>query len=55
MFELYNVTYEDSGWYSCIASNGLGSTVASAYLNVVESEYCNILSIPNHVPIVNSG
>lgn len=36
MLRLYNVTYEDAGWYTCVAANSLGSTDSSAYLNVVE-------------------
>ncbi|XP_070490745.1 fibroblast growth factor receptor homolog 1-like isoform X2 [Chironomus tepperi] len=34
---LENVTYADEGWYTCIAANSLGSTHASAYLQVVET------------------
>ncbi|XP_063221678.1 fibroblast growth factor receptor 3-like isoform X2 [Bacillus rossius redtenbacheri] len=33
---LYNVTYEDEGWYTCVAGNNLGITYASAYLQVVD-------------------
>ncbi|XP_046685645.1 fibroblast growth factor receptor homolog 1-like isoform X2 [Homalodisca vitripennis] len=36
VLNLYNVTHEDEGWYTCIASNNLGNTVASAYLSVVD-------------------
>ncbi|GFY39543.1 fibroblast growth factor receptor 4 [Trichonephila inaurata madagascariensis] len=32
---LHNVTYEDSGWYGCIASNHLGNSTQNAYLNVL--------------------
>lgn len=42
VLELYNVTHEDEGWYTCIASNSLGATVASAYLRVVDGR-SNIL------------
>lgn len=35
--QLDNVTYEDEGWYTCVAANSLGSTSASAYLKVVET------------------
>jgi fibroblast growth factor receptor 2 len=34
--QLDNVTYADEGWYTCVAANSLGSTSATAYLNVVE-------------------
>ncbi|PNF41482.1 hypothetical protein B7P43_G13295, partial [Cryptotermes secundus] len=34
---LSNVSYEDEGWYTCIAGNSLGMTYASAYLHVVDS------------------
>lgn len=30
------MTYSDEGWYTCVASNSLGSTSASAYLHVVD-------------------
>ncbi|KRT85284.1 Immunoglobulin [Oryctes borbonicus] len=32
-----NVTYEQEGWYTCVAANSLGHTAASAYLKVVET------------------
>ncbi|XP_012261090.2 fibroblast growth factor receptor homolog 1-like isoform X2 [Athalia rosae] len=35
--ELFNVTQEDEGWYTCIAGNALGVAFSSAYLRVVES------------------
>jgi hypothetical protein len=35
---LSNVSYEDEGWYTCIAGNSLGMTYASAYLHVVDSK-----------------
>jgi len=33
-----NVTHESEGWYTCVAMNTLGTTCASAYLKVVDSE-----------------
>ncbi|KAL6968809.1 Fibroblast growth factor receptor 4 [Sarracenia purpurea var. burkii] len=33
---LNNVTYADAGWYTCGASNQLGTSFANAYLNVVD-------------------
>jgi len=35
---LSNVSYEDEGWYTCIAGNSLGLAYASAYLHVVDSK-----------------
>ncbi|PSN31292.1 hypothetical protein C0J52_27018 [Blattella germanica] len=35
---LNNVSYEDEGWYTCIAGNSLGVTYASAYLHVVDTD-----------------
>ncbi|GFT96761.1 fibroblast growth factor receptor 4 [Nephila pilipes] len=32
---LHNVTYEDAGWYGCIASNTLGNSTQNAYLSVL--------------------
>jgi fibroblast growth factor receptor 2 len=29
------VTYDDAGWYTCVAANSLGSAAESAYLDVV--------------------
>ncbi|XP_046386812.1 fibroblast growth factor receptor homolog 1-like isoform X2 [Ischnura elegans] len=37
VLELHNVTYEDEGWYTCIAGNSLGISYSSAYLDVVDS------------------
>jgi hypothetical protein len=37
VYEIRNVTYQDEGWYACIAANSLGRTAAKAYLKVVES------------------
>ncbi|XP_019753637.2 fibroblast growth factor receptor homolog 1 [Dendroctonus ponderosae] len=34
--EISNVTYDDEGWYVCIAANSLGRTTAKAYLSVVD-------------------
>jgi hypothetical protein len=39
VYEIRNVTYQDEGWYACIAANSLGRTAAKAYLKVVDSEY----------------
>lgn len=36
---IQNVTYDDEGWYTCIAGNSLGTTYASAYLRVVDRKY----------------
>ncbi|XP_065215783.1 fibroblast growth factor receptor homolog 1-like isoform X2 [Planococcus citri] len=47
--ELSNVTYEDAGWYTCVAANNLGATYASAYLNVVDE-----LEDPFKMPIMPS-
>ena len=35
MLSLENVTETDSGWYSCIAYNVIGSQESRAYLHVV--------------------
>ncbi|GIY61965.1 fibroblast growth factor receptor 3 [Caerostris extrusa] len=32
---LRNVSFEDSGWYGCMASNTLGNSTQNAYLNVI--------------------
>ncbi|RZB41638.1 fibroblast growth factor receptor -like 1-like, partial [Asbolus verrucosus] len=37
VYEIQNVTYQDEGWYACIAANSLGQTAAKAYLRVVDS------------------
>lgn len=34
--KLENVTHSDEGWYTCVAANSLGTTAASAYLQVVD-------------------
>ncbi|XP_066158204.1 fibroblast growth factor receptor homolog 1-like isoform X1 [Euwallacea fornicatus] len=36
ILEISNVTYDDEGWYACIAANSLGRTTAKAYLKVVD-------------------
>ncbi|XP_016966696.2 fibroblast growth factor receptor homolog 2 [Drosophila biarmipes] len=35
VLELHNVTYSHEGWYTCLASSGLGSSNSSVYLRVV--------------------
>ncbi|XP_059486028.1 fibroblast growth factor receptor homolog 1-like isoform X2 [Neocloeon triangulifer] len=35
--ELANVTYEDEGWYTCLAGNNIGWSQGMAYLRVVDS------------------
>lgn len=35
---LKNVTHADAGWYTCVASNQLGTSFANAYLRVIDSE-----------------
>uniref|UniRef100_A0A2S2Q3V2 receptor protein-tyrosine kinase n=1 Tax=Sipha flava TaxID=143950 RepID=A0A2S2Q3V2_9HEMI len=35
VLQLFNVTYLDEGWYTCVAANNLGMSYASAYLKVV--------------------
>jgi glutamine cyclotransferase len=42
---LSNVSYEDEGWYTCIAGNSLGMTYASAYLHVVDSKLYILLHL----------
>lgn len=32
-----NVTYEDAGWYTCLAGNSMGISHSSAWLTVVPS------------------
>ena len=41
---LSNVSYEDEGWYTCIAGNSLGQAYASAYLHVVDSKISHFLT-----------
>ncbi|CAH1996824.1 unnamed protein product [Acanthoscelides obtectus] len=38
IFEIVNVTHEHEGWYACLASNALGTTISRAYLTVVDEE-----------------
>ncbi|XP_018330400.1 fibroblast growth factor receptor homolog 1 isoform X2 [Agrilus planipennis] len=33
---LHNVTYEDEGWYTCVAANSLGRSYSHGYLQVVD-------------------
>ena len=33
---MHNVTYEDEGWYTCVAINSLGTSKSSFYLRVVD-------------------
>ncbi|XP_044766249.1 uncharacterized protein LOC123322370 [Coccinella septempunctata] len=33
---LPNNTFEDEGWYACVAANSLGSTSSLGYLHVIE-------------------
>ncbi|XP_044256140.1 fibroblast growth factor receptor homolog 1-like isoform X2 [Tribolium madens] len=37
VYEINNVTYQDEGWYVCIAANSLGQTASKGYLKVVDS------------------
>ncbi|KAK9751785.1 Immunoglobulin I-set domain [Popillia japonica] len=37
MLVFKNVSYDQEGWYTCVAANTLGHTAASAFLKVVES------------------
>lgn len=46
ILRIENVTYNDSGWYTCVAANSLGQTNESAYLNVVDH-----LEDPVSVPV----
>lgn len=39
VYKILNVTHEDEGWYTCIASNSLGQTSFTAYLRVVDRQY----------------
>ncbi|XP_063929175.1 fibroblast growth factor receptor 3-like isoform X3 [Zophobas morio] len=36
VYEVKNVTYQDEGWYACIAANSLGQTASRGYLKVVD-------------------
>lgn len=44
-FTIQNVTYDDAGWYTCVAANYFGVTCASAYLTVSDGEF----SIPSGI------
>ncbi|CAG9816876.1 unnamed protein product [Phaedon cochleariae] len=52
IFELYNVTHEDEGWYACFASNSLGTTVSKAYLQVVDELPVLGLEEPRNIVIM---
>ncbi|XP_037920343.1 fibroblast growth factor receptor homolog 1-like isoform X1 [Hermetia illucens] len=41
ILRLVNVTYEDEGWYTCVAANSLGASTASAYLHVTDEIIVN--------------
>ncbi|XP_017090084.2 fibroblast growth factor receptor homolog 2 [Drosophila bipectinata] len=36
LLKLHNVTHDDEGWYTCVASNSLGHSNSSVYLRVVD-------------------
>lgn len=38
---LQNLTINDSGWYTCLVSNHIGSDFSSMYLNVIENKVNN--------------
>lgn len=46
---LQNVTYEDAGWYTCVASNSIGFKYQSAWLTVVEPE--EVTLFPSQSPV----
>ena len=48
LLRIENVTYENEGWYTCFASNSLGTTAESAYLHVVDSLEINSTPYPHH-------
>jgi fibroblast growth factor receptor 2 len=48
ILKLYNVSYADAGWYTCVAANSLGSTPSTAYLNVVDKLDPEIVTAPMH-------
>ncbi|KDR22672.1 Basic fibroblast growth factor receptor 1, partial [Zootermopsis nevadensis] len=50
VLELSNVSYDDEGWYTCIAGNSLGMTYASAYLHVVDSLEVELTQTPKLQP-----
>ena len=41
ILRLGSVQSEDQGWYSCIAANSLGETVASSYLTILNTKEVN--------------
>uniref|UniRef100_A0A336M9J8 receptor protein-tyrosine kinase n=1 Tax=Culicoides sonorensis TaxID=179676 RepID=A0A336M9J8_CULSO len=53
ILKLDNITYEDEGWYSCVAKNTLGETFASAYLSVVDEFPVDKIPQPKLHPYVN--
>ncbi|XP_039283347.1 fibroblast growth factor receptor homolog 1 isoform X3 [Nilaparvata lugens] len=53
ILQLNNITFEDEGWYTCVASNGLGFTHASAYLQVVEELPTTQVVLAPHSKLVN--
>lgn len=46
---LTNVTHEDAGWYTCVASNSMGFKYQSAWLTVVEPEEATLF--PSQSPV----
>jgi Immunoglobulin I-set domain len=44
ILKLSNVTIEDEGWYTCMAANSLGLSMASGYLQVLEGNF-NTVSV----------
>ena len=58
-YKVKNVTPQDSGFYSCVAGNVLGETVASAFLevNAAQTAYVNTrlisLLLFIHVVVMN--
>ncbi|RZF43116.1 hypothetical protein LSTR_LSTR001294 [Laodelphax striatellus] len=53
ILQLNNITFEDEGWYTCVASNGLGFTHASAYLQVVDELPSTQVVLAPHSKLVN--
>ncbi|GBN61010.1 Fibroblast growth factor receptor 2, partial [Araneus ventricosus] len=50
---LHNITYEDAGWYGCMASNTLGNSTQNAYLNVLP--YPEIVEEEKKTPLLLIG
>lgn len=48
--KIENVTFNDAGWYTCIAANSLGTTNESAYLHVVDQLPDDIERVPVNNP-----